>query len=224
MPRGDFARPAQTCAPQQAFFADVLTMSSRHVEGSNDCVQRSCVMQTHAKAVLIGSALGFALIAAGARAQVSNPGAAYSSSPASSSPASSSTASASPAGVPPASASPAAPDQDTVTTNPPDNVFRVSPPIGRNWFGAPIVDVAISRGIRTDDLDLRTDDGVRQLRGRVFAAAGALCRWMDAMYPVDHDRNSGPWLQASGCYRDAVRNAMKQADSAINAARGYGGH
>jgi UrcA family protein len=181
-------------------------------------------MRTHAKAVLIGSALGFALIATSVVAQENNTGAAYSSPPASSTPA-----------VPPAGLSPAAPnsaatstraapDEENVTANPPDNVFIVSPPIGRNWFGAPIVDVSISRGIRTDDLNLRTDDGVRQLRGRVFAAAGALCRWMNAMYPIDQNRNSGPWLQASGCYRDAVRNAMKQADSAINAARGYGGH
>jgi hypothetical protein len=46
---------------------------------------------------------------------------------------------------------------------------------------------------------------------------------MNAMYPIDQNRNSGPWLQASACYRDAVRNAMKQANSAIDAARGYGG-
>jgi UrcA family protein len=173
-------------------------------------------MRTHAKAVLIGSVLGFALIAAGARAQENNAGAAYSSSP----------ASAPPAVAPPAVSAPAAPKQEAVTINPnpPDNVFRVSPPLGRSWMGAPIVDVAISRGIRTDDLDLRTDDGVRQLRGRVFAAAGALCGWMNAMFPIDQNRQSGPWLQASGCYRDAVRNAMKQADRAIDAARGYGGH
>lgn len=166
-------------------------------------------MRTHAKAVLIGSALGFALITTSVVAQENDTGAAYSSFP--------------PAPNSPASSSPAAPDQETVSAAPPDNVFIVSPPIGRNWFGAPIVDVSISRGIRTDDLDLRTDDGVAQLRGRVFAAAGALCRWMNAMYPIDQNRQSGPWLQASGCYRDAVRNAMKQADNAISAARAYGG-
>ncbi|HKD23543.1 MAG TPA: UrcA family protein [Rhizomicrobium sp.] len=178
-------------------------------------------MRTHAKAVLIGSALGFALIATPVVAQENNAGAAYSSSPAAPNPPASSSPAAPNSA---ASPSPAAPDEENVTANPPDNVFIVSPPLGRNWFGAPIVDVSISRGVRTDDLNLRTDDGVRQLRGRVFAAAGALCRWMNAMYPIDQNRNSGPWLQASGCYRDAVRNAMKQADSAINAARGYGGH
>jgi UrcA family protein len=156
-------------------------------------------MRTPAKAVLIVGALGLALTAQRTDAQDNR-------------------ANATPG--------PAASDQENVVVGPPDNTFIVSPPLGRSWIGAPIVDVSISRTIRMDDLDLRTDDGVRQLRGRVFAAAGALCRWMNAMYPIDHDRNSGPWLQASPCYRNAVRNAMRQANAAIRAARGgtYAGY
>ena len=148
-------------------------------------------MRTHAKAVLIGGVLGLAVIAQRTDAQEN--------------------------GI---NAAPVAPDQENVVAGPPQNVILVSPPLGRNWIGAPIVDVSVSRNIRMDDLDLRTDEGVRQLRSRVFASAGALCRWLNAMYPIDNDGGGWQWVQASPCYRNAVRNAMAQANNAIRAARG----
>ena len=150
-------------------------------------------MQTHAKDVLIGSAMGFALIAAGAHAQDNDTNAA----------------------------------PGPVSASPPENVIVVAPPIGRNRFGAPIVDVSVSRTIRLDDLDLKTDRGMRRLSNRIQFTATALCNWLNAMYPINNDQSdSGPWVQASGCYRNAVRNAWQQADGAIRSARGgtYAGY
>src|SRR5215469_1246615 len=49
------------------------------------------------------------------------------------------------------------------------------PPQDRSTIGAPIVDVALSREVRIDDLDLRTGYGVRVLERRVSAMAQALC-------------------------------------------------
>ena len=77
--------------------------------------------------------------------------------------------------------------------------------------GTPIRDVAISRPVRFDDLDLRTRHGVHLLRARISNTARLLCRETDAMFPVKTD-DSPP------CYRTAVRDAMAQANEAIREA------
>jgi UrcA family protein len=84
----------------------------------------------------------------------------------------------------------------------------------RGDLGAPIQDVAYSRAVRFDDLDLRTDWGARELRNRIEYTARAMCQRLDAMYPIKAD-NSPP------CYRTAVDQAMYQADAAISQAREY---
>jgi UrcA family protein len=87
------------------------------------------------------------------------------------------------------------------------------PPLDRSTIGAPIVDVAIAREIRIDDLDLRTGYGVRQLERRVSATARALCQRLDLRYPIATS-DSPP------CYEAAYDDAMAQADAAIARARG----
>ena len=87
------------------------------------------------------------------------------------------------------------------------------PPQDRSAIGAPIVDVAISREIRIDDLDLRTGYGVRMLERRVSDTAHDLCRRLDLRYPITAS-DSPP------CYEAAFEDAMEQADAAIARARG----
>jgi UrcA family protein len=84
----------------------------------------------------------------------------------------------------------------------------------RSTIGAPIEDVAMSRTIRFDDLDLRTPWGARALRNRIAYTARTLCNRMDFIYPISTS-DSPP------CYRTAFEDGMAQADAAIAQARGY---
>jgi UrcA family protein len=81
-------------------------------------------------------------------------------------------------------------------------------------IGAPIRNVAFSKEVRFDDLDLRTAEGAHVLKDRIRYAAGAVCRRMNISYPISAD-NSPP------CYSTALDDAMAQADAAIEQARGY---
>jgi UrcA family protein len=78
--------------------------------------------------------------------------------------------------------------------------------------GAPIRDVALSREVRFDDLNLRTAWGAHQLKVRIRSAATDLCQKLNIRYPVSAD-NSPP------CFQTAVHRAMYQADRAIGDAR-----
>ena len=82
----------------------------------------------------------------------------------------------------------------------------------RSAIGADIRDVAMSREVRFDDLDLRTARGARELRARIRYTASNLCTKLNVRYPVSAD-NSPP------CFATAVRNAMLEADDAISDAR-----
>jgi UrcA family protein len=95
-------------------------------------------------------------------------------------------------------------DRDSYVAN--ERVIVTAPPTyGRgSTTGAPIRDVAFSREVRIDDLDLHTRWGQRALYGRIHATARSLCRKLDMMYPVSADNNPD-------CYRTAVDNAMAQA-------------
>jgi len=84
----------------------------------------------------------------------------------------------------------------------------------RSAIGAPIVDVALTREVRLDDLDLATPRGAHILRARIRNTARALCERLDLRYPVATS-DSPP------CYRAAISDAMDQADAAIAQARGY---
>jgi len=82
----------------------------------------------------------------------------------------------------------------------------------RSSIGAPIVNVSLSREVRFDDLDLRSDRGARELRSRVRHTARALCRQLESQYLVTDD-------DAYPCTSSAVDGAMQQADEAIESAR-----
>lgn len=82
----------------------------------------------------------------------------------------------------------------------------------RSPIGAEVRDVALSREVRVDDLDLRTLRGERILRARIRSTAGELCRRLDFLYPVTA-QDSPP------CFRHAVQNAMYRADGLIDSAR-----
>jgi UrcA family protein len=80
--------------------------------------------------------------------------------------------------------------------------------------GAPIVDVAMSREVRFDDLDLRSGWGARALRTRVSATARRLCDRLNVRFPATT-------ADSPDCFRTAYYDAMAQADEAIARARGY---
>lgn len=84
----------------------------------------------------------------------------------------------------------------------------------RSTIGAPIDDVAISAPVRYDDLDLTTDRGVHRLHTRIFIAARHLCQRLDNRYPITVSDGS------PSCYRQAVDDAMAQADNAVDRAEG----
>lgn len=89
----------------------------------------------------------------------------------------------------------------------------------RSTIGAPIETVGTSEAVRIDDLDLRSEWGVRALHDRIEHTARVLCRQLDARYPI-------PASDSPDCYRNAVDDAMYQADQAIDRAqdadyRGY---
>jgi len=80
--------------------------------------------------------------------------------------------------------------------------------------GAPIVDVAMSREVRFDDLDLRSGWGGRALRSRISSTARRLCDRMNVRFPAQTS-------DSPDCFRTAYNDAMAQADEAIARARGY---
>jgi UrcA family protein len=84
----------------------------------------------------------------------------------------------------------------------------------RGRLNGDIVNVSLSSEVRFDDLDLRTRWGVDELRSRIRLSARDVCDQLERRYPVAAD-NSPP------CYREAVEDAMDQADAAIARARGY---
>jgi len=82
----------------------------------------------------------------------------------------------------------------------------------RSAIGAEIRDVSLSRGVRFDDLDLRTAWGARELRSRIRYTASTLCQKLEMRFPVTAE-DSPP------CFQTAVARAMDEADEAISNAR-----
>ena len=77
--------------------------------------------------------------------------------------------------------------------------------VGRSDIGAPIERVRASRAVDFQDLDLGTRWGRDRLRTRIRWAARSACDELDARYPITVDGGGD-------CYRDAVRDAMDQAN------------
>jgi UrcA family protein len=83
-----------------------------------------------------------------------------------------------------------------------------------NKINVPIENVSLSQPVRTDDLDLRTRQGVRELHRRVRVVANEVCGQLIDQYPVGVDSDAT-------CYRNAVAEARPRVDAAIQTARGY---
>ena len=95
-----------------------------------------------------------------------------------------------------------------------DEVIVVGPRYReRSTNGRPIRTVEASKDVSFYDLDLRTRWGVEKLHSRIKSTARSLCNRLDTMHPVTAS-DSPP------CYRNAVEDAMAQADDAIARARG----
>jgi UrcA family protein len=169
---------------QAIVFSAVLAI---HVVSETGVTKETTTMLL-TRLLLAAGALGFALAASSANAQDDQYG--------------------NPNYGPPPSYGPAYGPPEEIT------VFGPRRHVERGDLGAAIQDVAISRPVRFDDLDLRTDWGARELRNRIEYTARVMCQRLDAMYPISAD-NSPP------CYRTAVDQAIYQADAAISQARGY---
>ncbi len=86
--------------------------------------------------------------------------------------------------------------------------------LGRGPSGAPIEEVSLSRVVSYADLNLRDPYDTREFQQRIAATARQACRDLDA-------RGHGNLSVTTNaeCVRDAINDAMIQADAAIYDAR-----
>ena len=87
-----------------------------------------------------------------------------------------------------------------VATVPTDQVIVVAPRyrVDHHSLNTLIENVSLSQPVRTDDLDLRTWQGARELRRRIHRVASNVCGQLIDMYPV------GRGQRRHTCYRNAV--------------------
>lgn len=76
---------------------------------------------------------------------------------------------------------------------------------------APIVDVAYARVVCFGDLDLRTSDGIGELRNRLHFAAWTLCDQLNSFYPVSAEEDGSGLAPQLRCYHRAFGQAIHQA-------------
>jgi UrcA family protein len=86
--------------------------------------------------------------------------------------------------------------------------------VGRTSTGAPIKEYQISYGVRFADLDITTPVGAQALKARVRLAAIALCKDLDALYPMAE--------QDPSCATKSEEGAMAEVNAAIKMAQGQG--
>jgi UrcA family protein len=75
---------------------------------------------------------------------------------------------------------------------------------------ATIKEVSLTGWVRTHDLDLTTSAGTSELERRIEQTAKALCKEIDATYPL---------IKGGDCVKNAVDGAMAGARKAIEAKR-----
>jgi UrcA family protein len=113
-------------------------------------------------------------------------------------------------------------DPDSNTYARQDTEIEVIAPRPRpehSTIGAPIRNVGLQKDVRFDDLDLRTAYGEHVLKNRIRQTARNLCQELHALYPISADGVSTTPGPKEECYRNAVDNAMEQANAAIGEAR-----
>lgn len=79
-------------------------------------------------------------------------------------------------------------------------------------LNGPLEKLSLSTAVSYSDLDLRTRDGARELRRRVYEAARDVCAELADAYPVYQ-------LNGTHCFKEAYDNSMVRANAAITSAR-----
>ncbi|MGE0740139.1 MAG: UrcA family protein [Hyphomonadaceae bacterium] len=101
-----------------------------------------------------------------------------------------------------------------------DNEIVVGPPnvqretTGRSASGARIETLSLTRVVSARDLNLRYDADVRELHRRIRDTAVSMCN------EIDRSSNGLTITSDRQCVREAVRDAMVQADAMVYYARG----
>jgi len=103
---------------------------------------------------------------------------------------------------------------DDITVTAPRTFQRQE--LGRSTTGAPVEQVSLTRTVPHRDLDLTLVSDVRILDARIATTAKEACEQLNRMYPSSNYslRDNKTELQRD-CYKDAVREAMKQKDTLI---------
>lgn len=88
--------------------------------------------------------------------------------------------------------------------------------LGRSTKGAPIEQVSLTRTVPYRDLDLTLASDVRILDKRISLTAKEACEQLNRMYPPSNYSLSDNKTELQrDCYKDAVREAMKQKDMLV---------
>ena len=109
----------------------------------------------------------------------------------------------------------APPPTEEVIVTAPRSTFREQRDGGRGTLDLPPSKISLSQAVSYSDLNLARWDDALELRHRVRAAAHDVCRELAEAYPLHQ-------ISGSNCYRDAVRNGLVRANSAIASAQAYG--
>ncbi len=102
-------------------------------------------------------------------------------------------------------------DEEIIVRGPTVERYRTGE---RSSIGAPIEELTLVRVISTKDLNLRYDGDVYELHRRIEAVAEESCD------EVDRASQGVPLTTERECVREAVRDAMAQADGLVYARRG----
>lgn len=96
----------------------------------------------------------------------------------------------------------------------PEVIVEAETPVagaGRDARGFPIEVVQLSRRVSYADLHIGTHSGAIELHKRIETAAKAVCEELKRVYPHGSEENN----PSGSCIRDAIKNAMPQANAAI---------
>lgn len=91
--------------------------------------------------------------------------------------------------------------------------------VNRTASGVPIVDISVSYGVSTKDLDLATNSGAKQLEQRVQEAAAAACKEIGRQYPEATPSEAECTANAAGKAMSQVHALVVAAEKSKGAAR-----
>ena len=85
--------------------------------------------------------------------------------------------------------------------------------VAQTHFGVPVREITIVSRVNYADLDLKTEQGAKELEKRIRDAATSSCKEMDVKFPVEG-------YGEADCITHAVDGAMSQANKIIAAKGG----